>query len=203
MPRDRWRSALRRLQAPGHQHDRSLRHLELARARGERASDFTGTTDPAPRPARRCCRLDARAGVQAHPAARPGDPQRVAQRRISGVAAANAPEYDMPLHDVLEGRYPATATLQNAHADDAAAAEWLGNATHLLESRRVAARGAALRRTVFARRRRDRARRRSRRVPRQRHLAGAALARVRRLAAHDGAIRRGLARTAVSSTRTR
>ncbi len=26
----------------------------------------------------------------------------------------------MPLHDVLEGRYPATATLQNAHADAAA-----------------------------------------------------------------------------------
>ena len=40
------------------------------------------------------------------------------------------PEYHMPLHDVLEGRYPATATLQNAHAD-AAAAEWLGNDTHL------------------------------------------------------------------------
>jgi hypothetical protein len=40
------------------------------------------------------------------------------------------PEYAMPLHDVLEGRYPATATLQNAHADDAAA-EWLRNATHL------------------------------------------------------------------------
>lgn len=39
-------------------------------------------------------------------------------------------EYNMPLHDVLEGRYPATATLQNAHAD-AAAAEWLGNQTHL------------------------------------------------------------------------
>ena len=36
----------------------------------------------------------------------------------------------MPLHDVLEGRYPATATLQNAHAD-AAAGEWLRNATHL------------------------------------------------------------------------
>ena len=34
------------------------------------------------------------------------------------------PQYNMPLHDVLEGRYPATATLQNAHAD-AAAAEWL------------------------------------------------------------------------------
>ncbi len=40
------------------------------------------------------------------------------------------PEYAMPLHDVLEGRYPATATLQNAHGDDAAA-EWLRNATHL------------------------------------------------------------------------
>lgn len=40
------------------------------------------------------------------------------------------PEYDMPLHDVLEGRYPATATLQNQHSD-AAAAEWLRNRTHL------------------------------------------------------------------------
>ena len=40
------------------------------------------------------------------------------------------PSYDMPLRDVLEGRYPATATLQNAHAD-AAAAEWMSNATHL------------------------------------------------------------------------
>ncbi|MHB8590456.1 MAG: amino acid permease [Vulcanimicrobiaceae bacterium] len=40
------------------------------------------------------------------------------------------PAYDMPLHDVLQGRYPATATLQNAHADDAAA-EWMHNATHM------------------------------------------------------------------------
>ncbi|MFY9720168.1 MAG: beta-galactosidase, partial [Candidatus Cybelea sp.] len=40
------------------------------------------------------------------------------------------PEYGMPLHDVLEGRYPATATRQNAHAN-AAAAEWLSNAVHL------------------------------------------------------------------------
>jgi amino acid transporter len=40
------------------------------------------------------------------------------------------PAYDMPLHDVLEGRYPATATLQNGHAD-AAADEWLNNATHI------------------------------------------------------------------------
>ncbi len=38
--------------------------------------------------------------------------------------------YDMPIRDVLEGRYPATATLQNTHSD-AAAAQWLHNATHL------------------------------------------------------------------------
>jgi amino acid transporter len=40
------------------------------------------------------------------------------------------PEYGMPLHDVLEGRYPATATLQNANSDDAAD-EWMRNATHM------------------------------------------------------------------------
>ncbi len=40
------------------------------------------------------------------------------------------PEYGMPLRDVLEGRYPATATLQNQHSDDAAA-EWMQNATHV------------------------------------------------------------------------
>jgi len=40
------------------------------------------------------------------------------------------PEYNMPLSDVLEGRYPATATLQNQHSDDAAA-EWMRNATHM------------------------------------------------------------------------
>ncbi len=40
------------------------------------------------------------------------------------------PEYHMPLSDVLEGRYPATATLQNQHSDDAAA-EGMQNATHM------------------------------------------------------------------------
>ncbi len=40
------------------------------------------------------------------------------------------PEYRMPLRDVLEGRYPATATLQNAHSD-AAAAEWMRNPVHM------------------------------------------------------------------------
>ena len=45
------------------------------------------------------------------------------------------PEYGMPLHDLLEGRYPPTATLQNAHSDDAAA-EWMRNATHMRYSTR-------------------------------------------------------------------
>src|SRR5271156_90952 len=45
------------------------------------------------------------------------------------------PEYGMPLHDLLEGRYPPTATLQNAHSDDAAA-EWMRNQTHMRYARR-------------------------------------------------------------------
>ncbi len=40
------------------------------------------------------------------------------------------PEYAMEPHDVLEGRYPATSTLQNKHSDDAAA-DWLNNPTHV------------------------------------------------------------------------
>jgi len=40
------------------------------------------------------------------------------------------PQYHMPLRDVLEGRYPATATLQNAHSD-AAAQEWMNNPVHM------------------------------------------------------------------------
>ena len=45
------------------------------------------------------------------------------------------PEYGMPLHDLLEGRYPPTATLQNQHSDDAAA-QWMRNATHVKYARR-------------------------------------------------------------------
>jgi len=45
------------------------------------------------------------------------------------------PAYGMPEHDILEGRYPATATLQNANSDDAAA-QWLANATHRSYARR-------------------------------------------------------------------
>ncbi len=45
------------------------------------------------------------------------------------------PDYGMPLHDLLEGRYPPTATLQNAHSDDAAA-EWMRNKTHMTYAKR-------------------------------------------------------------------
>jgi hypothetical protein len=45
------------------------------------------------------------------------------------------PEYGMPQHDLLEGRYPPTATLQNAQSDDAAAA-WMSNATHMRYAKR-------------------------------------------------------------------
>jgi amino acid transporter len=44
-------------------------------------------------------------------------------------------EYGMPLHDLLEGRYPPTATLQNTRSDDAAA-QWMRNATHMTYARR-------------------------------------------------------------------
>ena len=40
------------------------------------------------------------------------------------------PQYRMPLRDVLEGRYPATATLQNQQSD-AAALEWMRNPVHM------------------------------------------------------------------------
>lgn len=45
------------------------------------------------------------------------------------------PEYGMPQRDLLEGRYPPTATLQNAHSDDAAAA-WLRNVPHRYYAKR-------------------------------------------------------------------
>lgn len=63
------------------------------------------------------------------------------------------PEYDMPLRDVLEGRYPATATLQNRHSDDAAA-QWMRNTTHMRYAarwlRRVLQAASPWRRDVIA-----------------------------------------------------
>ncbi|MDQ2992995.1 MAG: amino acid permease, partial [Candidatus Eremiobacteraeota bacterium] len=90
--------------------------------------DFNGKTNPS---------RDLRGLLQAahdrrmHVILRPGPVIRN-EWRNGGYPAwlLQRPEYAMPLHDVLEGRYPPTATLQNAHAD-AAAEEWLHNSTHL------------------------------------------------------------------------
>ena len=90
--------------------------------------DFDGHTNPR-RNLRRVLRLASSLGF--HLIVRPG-PMVRNEWRNGGYPAwlLTRPEYHMPLHDVLEGRYAATATLQNAHSDDAAA-EWLRNRTHL------------------------------------------------------------------------
>ena len=90
--------------------------------------DFSGTTDPR-RDLVGLLRLTHELGFKL--ILRPGPVIRN-EWRNGGYPAwlLERPAYHMPLHDVLEGRYPATATLQNAHAD-AAAAEWLGNPIHL------------------------------------------------------------------------
>jgi amino acid transporter len=90
--------------------------------------DFDGRTNPK-RNLREVLRLGAELGF--HFIVRPGPVIRN-EWRNGGYPAwlLTRPEYDMPLHDVLEGRYPATATLQNAHSDDAAR-EWMANRTHL------------------------------------------------------------------------
>ena len=97
------------------------------------AFDFDGHTDPR-RNLREVLRLGKELGF--YFIVRPGPVIRN-EWRNGGYPAwlLRRPAYGMPLHDVLEGRYPATATLQNAHSD-AAAAQWLANATH----RRYAAR---------------------------------------------------------------
>ncbi len=89
--------------------------------------DFTGRTSPR-RDLREVLRLGKQLGFRF--IVRPGPVIRN-EWRNGGYPAwlLQRPEYGMPLHDVLEGRYPATATLQNAHSD-AAAAQWMRNASH-------------------------------------------------------------------------
>ncbi|MBV8751179.1 MAG: beta-galactosidase, partial [Candidatus Eremiobacteraeota bacterium] len=92
------------------------------------AFDFDGHTNPR-RNLREVLRLGKELGF--YFIVRPG-PMIRNEWRNGGYPAwlLTRPEYGMPPHDVLEGRYPATATLQNAHSDDAAA-EWMRNRTHL------------------------------------------------------------------------
>jgi HSP20 family molecular chaperone IbpA len=91
------------------------------------AFDFTGRTDPR-RDLLGLLRITHELGFKL--ILRPGPVIRNEWRNAGYPAwLLERPEYDMPLHDVLTGRYPATATLQNTQAD-AAAAQWLANATH-------------------------------------------------------------------------
>jgi amino acid transporter len=95
--------------------------------------DFTGRTNPR-RDLAGLLRLAAQDGFAI--ILRPGPVIRN-EWRNGGYPAwlLERPAYGMPLRDVLEGRYPATATLQNAHSDDAAA-EWMRNTTHRFYARR-------------------------------------------------------------------
>ncbi|HEY4441700.1 MAG TPA: beta-galactosidase, partial [Candidatus Elarobacter sp.] len=127
IPRDQWRNsmlAMRELGAntldlyvPWNWHEQSDDHF-----------DFSGTSDPR-RNLGEVLRLGAELGF--HFIVRPGPVIRN-EWRNGGYPAwlLTRPEYAMPRHDVFEGRYPATATLQNANSDDAAA-EWMRNPTHL------------------------------------------------------------------------
>jgi amino acid transporter len=126
VPRRRWREALIAYKTMG------INTIDLYvmwnwHQPDQAAPDFTGATDPR-RDLRGLLQLTHELGFKL--VLRPGPVIRN-EWRNGGYPAwlLERPEYRMPLHDVLEGRYPATATLQNAHAD-AAAAEWLANATH-------------------------------------------------------------------------
>lgn len=130
IPRDHWHDALLAYR------DLGINTLDLYliwnwHEPAEGVADFTGTTDP---------RRDLLGLLKlTHQLAfklilRPGPVIRN-EWRNGGYPSwlLERAAYNMPLHDVLEGRYPATATLQNANAD-AAGAEWLANPTHLASS---------------------------------------------------------------------
>ncbi len=127
IPRARWRDALAAYRALG------INTIDLYviwnwHEPADGTFDFTGSTDPQ-RDLAGLLALTHQLGFKI--ILRPGPVIRN-EWRNGGYPAwlLERAEYDMPLHDVLEGRYPATATLQNAHAD-AAGAQWLGNPTHL------------------------------------------------------------------------
>lgn len=127
IPRDEWAPALQRYRAMG------INTIDLyvmwnwhePRAG---AFDFTGRTNPR-RDLLGLLKLIDRLGFRI--ILRPGPVIRNEWRNggYPGWLLQRAP-YAMPLRDVLEGRYPATATLQNQHSD-AAAAQWMSNPLHM------------------------------------------------------------------------
>lgn len=128
IPRDRWYSTLLAYKRLG------INTLDLYaiwnwHAPSEGVLDFNGTTDPR-RDLVGLLKLTHQLGF--HIVLRPGPVIRN-EWRNGGYPdwLLERAEYNMPLHDVLEGRYPATATLQN-HSADAAGAEWLRNGAHLI-----------------------------------------------------------------------
>ncbi|HEY1975696.1 MAG TPA: beta-galactosidase [Candidatus Baltobacteraceae bacterium] len=128
IPRDRWEASLDAYRAMG------INTIDLYviwnwhQPSAAVLPDFSGATDPR-RDLKALLRLIHQRGLKV--ILRPGPVIRN-EWRNGGYPdwLLRRPEYNMPLHDILEGRYPATATLQNAHAD-AAASEWLANSTHL------------------------------------------------------------------------
>jgi amino acid transporter len=127
IPREQWRAALEAYKRMG------INTIDLYliwnwHAPSADVLDFTGSTDPR-RDLLGLLKLTHEFGFKL--ILRPGPVIRN-EWRNGGYPdwLLERPEYKMPLHDVLEGRYPATATLQNAHADTAAG-EWLANPTHL------------------------------------------------------------------------
>ncbi len=132
IPRDRWRHDLERYKALG------INTIDLYAIWNWHEPqpgvlDFDGSTNPR-RDLRGLLAMIHELGFKV--ILRPGPVIRN-EWRNGGYPAwlLERPAYDMPLHDVLEGRYPATATLQNAHAD-AAAAEWLANRSHRIYAAR-------------------------------------------------------------------
>ena len=132
LPRERWRKALEALRA---MHVNTL-DLYIPWNWHELADgdfDFEGRTSSR-RDLRGLVRLASSMGF--YFVVRPGPVIRNEWRNAGYPAwLLQRPEYRMPLHDILEGRYPATATLQNARSDDAAA-EWMRNPVHRRYARR-------------------------------------------------------------------
>ena len=174
LPRDRWKPSMLRLARARHQHARPLRALELARALRRRLR-FRRAHEPAARFARSAAsRANFQFSYRAPAGA--GHPQRMAQRRLPGVAPAAsgirhaaARSARRPLS--ADGD-PAERSLRRRSGAVARQRD-----PPVLRATLARARASRIRPGLESRDRR-RARRRSRCLPRQRHVARSALARL-------------------------